>query len=71
MVNITCPYCKGSNVSQFKDKVNPDRKLFIPTIEIGNDGNNKIIADQGFAFDAYLCNDCKVAILTAPCIQNP
>lgn len=63
---LHCPHCGSANMSQLKDKTNPDRKLFIPTVELTKDGKNKIIADQGFAFNAYVCNDCKVTILTPP-----
>lgn len=63
---LCCPHCGSTNMSKLKDKTNPDRKLFIPTIELSKDGENKIISDQGFAFDAYVCNDCKVTTLTTP-----
>lgn len=68
--NLKCPHCGSANMSRLKDKTNPDRKLFIPTVELDKDGNHKIIADQGFVFDAYVCNECKITILTAPNIHG-
>ena len=68
--NLICPLCGSSNVSKLKDKTNPDRKLFIPCIELVKDGNNKIFSDEGFAFDAYVCNECKTTTLTAPNVEN-
>ena len=63
------PHCNSINISKVESKDNPQAKLFISTIEVNDKNNsnaNKIYADQGFAFDAYVCNDCNIVTLVKP-----
>lgn len=64
MSNLTkCPHCNSTNISKLQSNSNPNIKLFVETIEVKETGN-EIFGDNGFAFDAYSCNDCGIVTFT-------